>query len=274
MSEILKKWQEGKGFPDTLVIDGHIHINGWPHGATFRTVDEAVEQSIAYLDVHGIDAFCSLSGGYLWPGPDYRLGNDFLLAVWRRMPERIIPFLCVNPNDTRDNILAELERMYSAGVRGIKLINYYQHNYPGDGPNLMIVYEYAAKHKMVVINHSWKADEILNISESFPEVDFIFAHYGGGQRDEVMKARKNVYANIWGYFSMGGLERGIKNCGAEKFMFGSDGFLNPMSVGLGPVVFAPISEKEKRLILGLNLARLLDKVSALPSALKAKVSSL
>lgn len=269
MSQILEQWVNGEGFPDTLVIDGHIHINGWPHNATFLTVDEAIEQSIAYLDAHGIDAFCSLSGGYLWPGSDYRLGNDFLLAVWKRIPERMIPFLCVNPNDTRENILSELDRMHAAGVRGIKLINSYQHNYPGDGPNLMIVYEYAAKHKMVVINHSWATDEILKISESFPEVNFIFAHYGGGRQDQVMKARLNVYANIWGYFSMGCLERGIKNCGAGKFMSGSDGFLNSLSVGLGPVVFAPISDEEKRLILGLNLARLLNKVGALPKRLKS-----
>lgn len=273
MSRILEQWVNGEGFPDTLVIDGHIHINGWPHGATFRTVDEAVEQSIAYLDAHGIDAFCSLGGSSFVTG-DYQLGNDFLLALWRRIPELMIPFMGMNPNDTPENILSELERMRAAGVRGIKLINSYQHNYPGDGPNLMIVYEFAARHKMVVINHSWKADEIMKISESFPEVDFIFAHYGGVRQDEVMKVRKNVYANIWGYFSMGCLERGIKNCGAGKFMSGSDGFLNSMSVGLGPVVFAPISDKEKRLILGLNLARLLDKVGALPSALKAKVSSL
>jgi predicted TIM-barrel fold metal-dependent hydrolase len=272
MSRILEQWVDGQGFPGTLVIDGHIHINGWPHGATFRSLDEAAAQSVAYLDAHGIDAFCSLGGGGFITG-DYRLGNDFLLALWRRIPELMIPFMGMNPNDTCANILSELERMRAAGVRGIKLINAYQHNYPGDGPNLMIVYEFAARHNMLVINHGWKADEILKISEKFPEVDFIFAHYCGGQQDEVMKARKNVHANIWAYGSMGWLERGIKNCGAEKFMLGSDGFLNSLSLGLGPVVFAPISDQEKRLILGLNLAKLLDKVNALPPKLKARLSS-
>ena len=100
----------------------------------------------------------------------------------------------------------------------------------------------------------------------FPDVDFIFGHYGNGQ-DPVLKARENVYTNIWGYGNLGWLERGIRNVGAEKFMMGSDGFLNPLSVGIGPVVFAGISDKEKRLILGLTMARLLDRVGVLPKVL-------
>ena len=51
-------------------------------------------------------------------------------------------------------------------------------------------------------------------------------------------------------------------------MAGSDGFLNPLAVGFGSVIMAPISEEEMRLILGLNIARLLDKVGALPETLK------
>jgi len=60
------------------------------------------------LDAHGIDAFCSVGGGYLHAGRDYHLGNDFLLAVWRRMPDRMIPFMGINPNDTPSHIQDEL----------------------------------------------------------------------------------------------------------------------------------------------------------------------
>jgi hypothetical protein len=53
-------------------------------------------------------------------------------------------------------------------------------------------------------------------------------------------------------------------------MMGSDGFLNSLSVGSGPVVFAPIHDEDKRLVLGLNIARLVMKVGALPEAIKQK----
>lgn len=267
MSGILENWENGLGFPGVLVIDGHVHIGEWPHATTFRNVEEAVEESAAFMDANGIDAAWAQSGGYFKAGTDYRLGNDFLLEVTRRLSDRLVGFMCVNPNDGRANILAELDRMYGEGIRCIKLINNYQENYPGDGPNLMALYEYAAKNRMLVFNHGWSIAEIEHISAEFPDTDFVFGHYGGGQ-DGVLRERKNVYANIWNYAPLGFLDQAVASVGAGKLMLGSDGFLNPMSVGIGPVVFMSIDDDEKRLILGLTAARLLDKVGALPGALK------
>lgn len=264
MSTILENWTAGKGLPGVLVIDGHIHISEWPHAATFNDAGEAAEEAVRYLEANGVDAFCAVSGGYIWGLADYRLGNDFLLDVWRRIPDRLVPFLGINPNDRRENILAELERMEAAGVRCIKLINDYQAAYPGDGPNLMALYEFAARHGMLVFNHAWREHEIRKIAGMYPDTDFIFAHYGGGYQDEVMAEFPNVYTNIWNYGHRGWLERGIARLGAGKFMFGSDGFLNAISVGIGPIVFAPVTDEEKRAMLGLTLARLLEKAGAWP----------
>lgn len=271
MSNILANWKQGKGFPGTLVIDGHIHIGDWARAATFRSVEEAVTEAPAFLDAHGVDAFCAVSGGYnVGPGADYTRGNDFLLAVWEKLGDRMIPFMSVNPNDSAERIMRELDRMYGAGVRCIKLINTYQENYPGDGPNLMALYEYADAHRMLVFNHGWTEPVIDHISARFPGTDFIFGHYGAAWQAELMKERQNVHTNIWCLGPLDWLNRGIGIAGAGKFMAGSDGFLNPLSVGLGPVVFADISDDEKKMILGLNVARLLDKVGALPPAIKEK----
>jgi uncharacterized protein len=269
MSPILEQWIQGKGLPGVLVIDGHIHISEWPHAATFRDAAEAADESLRYLDANGVDAFCAVSGGYIWGRTDYHLGNDFLLDVWRRIPERLVPFLGINPNDTREHVLDELKRMLDAGVRCIKLLNYYQGNYLGDGPNLMALYEFAARHNLLVFDHAWSEVEIRRIAREFPQTDFIFGHYGGGYQDEVMREFSNVYTNIWNYGSRGWLDRGIQQVGAHKFLYGSDGFLNALSVGIGPVVFAPVSDSEKRQMLGLSMARLLDKVGALPEGLRA-----
>lgn len=269
MSELIDSWCSGVGLPDTLVIDGHIHIGEWPHATTFHSAEEAISESTAFMDANGADMCCAQSGGYMWAGTDYRLGNDFLLDVCRGLPDRMVGFMNVNPNDTLENGLAELERMYTAGIRCIKLLNAYQHAYPGDGPNLMALYAYADEHNMLVFDHSWTVDEIMKISKEFPNTNFIFGHYGHGQ-NEVLKERKNVYANIWGYGSAGWLDYGYKEVGAEKFIMGSDGFLNSMSVGIGPVVFGDISDDEKRLVLGITQARLLDKVGVLPTWIKEK----
>ena len=262
MSEILENWRRGLGLPGVLVIDGHIHINGWRHAPTFMTAEEAAEESVAFMDANGVDLACSMGGGHMLEGEDYRLGNDFLLEVCGRIPDRLIGFALLNPNDAREALVDELIRMHDHGIRGIKLINDYQH-YPGDGPNLMTVYEFAAEYGMLVLNHAWTHEVLDRIARAFPQVDFICGHYGS-HYDPLLKAHANVYANIWSYADYGWLDAGIANCGAHKFMMGSDGFLNPMSVGIGPVVHAAIPDEEKRLVLGGNLARLLDRVGALP----------
>lgn len=267
MSAILENWKAGMGLPDVLVIDGHVHIGAWRHAETFRDAEEAVSEAVEFMDANGVDAACVQSGGYIFEGTDYRLGNDFLLEVCTRLPERLIPFASVNPNDRQDGILAELERVHGEGIRGIKLINDYQERYPGDGPNLMVVYEFAHEHGMIVFNHHWDPEALVRVASRFPGTSFIFGHYGR-YCDPALSECGNVYANIWSLGELGWLDRGVEQCGARKFMMGSDGFLNPMSVGIGPVVFAPIDDDEKRLILGLNMARLLDKVGVLPERIK------
>jgi predicted TIM-barrel fold metal-dependent hydrolase len=273
VSALLESWKRGQGLPEALVIDGHIHIGAWLHAATFRDAGEAAERAVRMMDAAGVDGFCAQSGGYFFEGQDYRLGNDLLLDVWRRLSDRMIPFMGLNPNDRREDLLAELARLRGAGVQGIKLLNHYQESYPGDGPNLMAVYEFAAAHRMVVFNHAWPVDVAVRIAGLFPETDFIFGHYQN-RLDPALAARPNLYANIWEIAPMGWVERGIAAVGAGKFMMGSDGFLNPLAGGIGPVVFAPIGDAEKRAILGLTVARLLDKVGALPAALKRKYLAL
>ena len=157
MSVILENWRAGKGLPGVLVIDGHIHVHDWPHGANFDSIQEMADGAVTYMDANGVDACCVLSGGYMSSGTDYRVGNDHLLELCRLVPDRLIPFMSVNPNDSVENVVAELERVEGAGVRCIKLLNSYQQGYPGDGPVLMELYRFAADHNMLVINHSWQA---------------------------------------------------------------------------------------------------------------------
>lgn len=266
MSEIRKRWQAGEGVPAVLTIDGHTHLGEkWLSGG-FETLEDMVAGAIAVMDANGVDAACVLSGGRIDNGTDYRIGNDVLLEMVAMAPDRLIPFAHFNPNDEWPTILRELERMYEAGVRCIKLINSYQ-GYPGDGPNLMALYRFAADHQMLILNHAWTNDELATIAPEFPTVDFITGHYGGGY-DPILKQFPNVFSNIWNLGNLGYFEQGVANVGPEKFLLGSDAFMNPISVGIGVVVYADIPDEHKRMVLGLTQARLLDKVGALPEALK------
>ena len=268
MSDIASIWRRGSGFPGVLVIDGHVHLSEWQYWKTFETFEEVPEKAVDNMDANGVDAVCAVGGGYMWEGCDYTIGNDRLSGWWRALPDRIIPFFNINPNDSPDGVNRELNRMYDRGMRCIKLINSYQEQYPGDGPNLMKVYEFAAAHNMLVFNHHWSYKELDFLAERFSNIPFVGAH---GAPLPLLKKYDNVYTNIWSYGNMGWLDRNISEVGAHKFMFGSDAFMNPMSVGIGPVVYAPLTDDERRQILGLTVARLLDGVGALPDHIKSKM---
>ncbi len=117
LRHILENWRQGRGFPDVLVIDGHIHLQGWPTHEIFEGFEEIPERAAEHVDANGVDALCAVAGGYMHRGADYRTGNDRLLAWWKALPNRIIPFFHINPNDDRQAVLAELQRMYDHGMR-------------------------------------------------------------------------------------------------------------------------------------------------------------
>jgi len=261
MSTILENWRAGKGLPDVLVVDGHTHIGEWPHGTNFDTTAEAADEAVKFMDAYGVDAACVLAGGYMSNGADYRMGNDFLLDCVRRVPDRLIPFAHVNPNDSLEGIQHELKRMLDSNVHCIKLLNAYQ-DYPGDGPNLMALYEFAQHNRMLVLNHHWSEAEIRRIASTFPELIMIRAHGGASRLSHEIS---NVYDNIWSLHPFGTLESGLQQFGPSKVLFGSDAFMNDLSVGLGMVVYADIPEAAKRDVLGRNMARLLHWAGALPA---------
>lgn len=266
MNTLRESWQAGRGLPGALVIDGHLHFHAWPHGENFPSFAAAAAGAIELLNAHGVDAGCILGGGGFECGDDYRVGNDELLAFCQTNPERLIGFAHVNPNDTEAGVQAELDRVRSLGFHCFKLLNSYQQGYPGDGPNLMRLYRFAADHNFLVLNHWWPENVLDRIAREFPSVNFITGHFCNGPVLE----RPNVYCNLWGLFPLNVLQDAVHRYGAEKYLLGSDGFMNPLSVGLGLVLHLDVPDADQRRILGLNQAKLLAAVGALPPALARK----
>jgi predicted TIM-barrel fold metal-dependent hydrolase len=132
----------------------------------------------------------------------------------------------------------------------------------------MALYEFAEEQNMLVLNHYWSEGELRKISPAFPGAIFIRAHGGASALSWELP---NVYDNIWSLWPLASIEEGVNRFGPDKILLGSDAFMNDLSVGIGMVVYADIPEEHKRAILGQNMARLLDKVGALPETLRAKI---
>lgn len=261
MSSILERWCAGEGLPGVTVVDCHTHV-GATDACIPPTPDDAARVVLRQMDAHGVDAAINL-GRAAYVGGDYRRVNDETLWIHQHYP-RLIGFCHVNPWDRVINILNELERTYKAGLRGIKLIHHYQEEYPATGPMLMPVYQYAAERGMVILNHDWQKEEYLRqIAAQFPTVDLIIGHYT--QRwDSTLRDCRNVYACTWRFCFPREMEHAVRAVGAAKLLFGTDSYLNPFAFGLGPILYARVSDEDKRKILGLNMMRLLAKVGGLP----------
>ncbi|MDR0975133.1 MAG: amidohydrolase family protein [Ruminococcus sp.] len=143
-----------------------------------------------------------------------------------------------NSPDELDAVLAELSRIKSLGLYGIKLHPDYQTFYPDD-ENVFPVYEKCAELGLPIMFHAGfdpispkithaTPDRLLRVLENFPKLTAIFAHMGGEYHwDEVeeMLCGKNCYIDT-SYcgenMDSAQMERMIKKHGSARVLFGSD----------------------------------------------------
>ena len=154
----------------------------------------------------------------------------------------------------------ELERCADLGMRGVKLIPTYQ-GYPEEGPNIDAACEWVHEHKQIILNHHWGGPEQMErLVSTYSDACFFTGHTTTAYA-EVMKKYENLYVCSCPVHTPLIVERVVEAVGAERFMFGSDLTDLPIAWGFGPILFARISEAEKRLILGENLKQVLERYS-------------
>ena len=100
----------------------------------------------------------SILGSYGFSSPTYfpspddvTRGNDAMLDICAREPDRVRMFVTVNPNYTA-HALAEIERCVARGAIGVKLLA----SRRADDPLLDPIAELAAEHGLPVLHHIWQ----------------------------------------------------------------------------------------------------------------------
>ena len=109
--------------------DCHGHLGG--HAAHYHLPDCDLEGIVHEMDRLGerkirVFSFAGVHG-------DEKYGNDYVAEAVRLHPDRFVGFTLLNPHRGREGMLRELERCSRLGLRGVKLIPYYQ-GYPGGRP--------------------------------------------------------------------------------------------------------------------------------------------
>lgn len=187
------------------------------------------------------------------------------------MSDRLYCFGTVHP--AAEDVMEELERIKSLGLRGVKLHPDYQ-DFFADEERMFPIYEKCAELGLPVIFHA--GFDVLSpdcihctpqmsarVLERVPSLTVILAHLGGNELwDDVEKylVGKNVYldtAFIDGHISDEQLLRIIRSHGAEKILFASDCPWHPSSAEAEMLKRLPLTDEEMKLICCKNALRIL-----------------
>ena len=172
-----------------------------------------VDLFLRALGCLGVSKVVLLSTGLAPDNKFYRLNSMFLMMWAKRYPDQVIPFCTIDEADPR---AAELVEQYIlAGAKGLKLIGGHPAYYdePYNSENMYKVYQKVAEYDVPVLMHcslinipelQEQMDEVLS---DFPEVTFIFAHYGNtlmrGNHLDVIAALLDKHPNLYTDMSHG-----------------------------------------------------------------------
>jgi uncharacterized protein len=154
------------------VWDAHTHIGRDRDG---RQLD--VDALLRDLDEYHVD------GAVIFPfddpdqGRDFRVPNDRVWAACQRAPNRLIPFMRLNPNGPWE---AEYRRCRNRGHRGIKLHPRAQH-FPLDAPAVHELFTQATADGLPVLVHTGfgmgaVSDEVARLAKVLPDLRLILGH--------------------------------------------------------------------------------------------------
>ena len=200
----------------------------------------------------------------------------------------IIYFACIHPDF--ENYRAELSRVKSLGLKGIKIHPIYQGVNLDDKKFLQILYR-AAELDLIVITHAGldigfpgvvgcSPKMARHVVEEIGDFKFVLAHMGGWKNwDEVLTelADKNIFMDT--AFSVGKIParsdfiwkdedlnllnaeefmKLYKVFGADKILFGTDSPWDSPATAIDFIKNLPIPEFDKNKILGGNSEKLLE----------------
>ena len=251
--------------PGSSIIDCHFHI--------FRGKTDRNETYIAEAIRAGITCGCTFLSGGSSTGALADDPNRDVIEFRQRHPDFVLPFARLHPDDG-DRSVHELERLVvREGFVGLKL----SFNAKANDRAYRPILEKAAELRIPVLVHTFMGRqfrperfernpdetdvlELVAAARSIPELMIIMSHYNLGDWEFGLKAVRDtpsIYPSTSGSgLDSGSIEMGVRECGAERIIFGTD---SSLWTGLGKVYGADIGERERRLILGDNMRRILNQ---------------
>ncbi|MFI9560098.1 amidohydrolase family protein [Nonomuraea endophytica] len=234
-----------------MILDAHGHLGPWPD---FLIPDKTAEGMVELMDRIGIDAI-GISH-LLGVGPSAEEGNRLAFEAAARHPGRIGVWQVYNPH--------QRNRLTTEGVWGVK-IHPDVHQCRLDDRRYDSVWELG----LPVLAHGqtdspWSDPvQFTTVARRHPHVPLLLGHaglwpYGFARAAELIHGHPNLYLEICGSKMTGRwIAKLAALAGADRVVYGSDSCFLDLRVGFGRVALAPLSDADRALIQGVNLARVL-----------------
>ncbi|MEN6302601.1 MAG: amidohydrolase family protein, partial [Armatimonadia bacterium] len=243
---------------DEKFYDCHGHI-GWAD--PYHVVNDSPADLVAEMDKFGLDVCCVFGMQIMG---DNNFSNDETAEMLAAYPNRFIGFTFINPNYGERLMLEELERGLTLGMQGVKLLPSSYGAYPVDGPGIEVPVRWAHEHHQIILSHTWgSADRLRDLCTRYPNACFISGHSTTAFVD-LCKEVDNVYICTCPFLAWNQTEQYVDLYGADRILFGSDLTDLPVGWGMGQIMYANISEEDKRKILGGNLLRIMEQYNTYP----------
>jgi hypothetical protein len=251
-----------------LVWDMHVHLTG-----ISGTPQERIDRLLKYAGRMGIDRLIVCMGLSFSPDPAperFRQDNDDVLKAVEHSRGKAFGFVYLNPKYP-DESVAEFDRCVRDGpMVGVKLWIARECSHESLDP----ICRRAAELEVPILQHTYfrtiqnlpgesTPADLAQLARRHPDVQMIAAHTGNDWERGVraVRAAKNVFAEVCGSDPTAGMvEMLVREVGPERVMYGSDAPGRSYASQLAKVQGAEISDRDKRLILGGNIERVLGPI--------------
>jgi len=251
---LIDRARHGQSLADELVIDAHAHIGPYP---SFYIPYNTAADMVHEMDRIGIRLCWAFPFMF---GADWRMANDDVLAALKAYPDRFWGFLTLSPHFPDDSV-PELERCLAGGCVGVKL-HPDMHQYDPNTVDLDNMLSYLNRYGLICHSHNFGSEATMErLLTGYPQVTFVASHFAV-HYGELVKRYDNLYvcaATAWG---MRSLEQFVADVGAERVLMGTDFPCLDVATGIGPVLYADLADEQKRLILGLNAQKIMERINS------------
>ena len=262
-----QKFSKGQPVENVTIVDAHTHTSPFTRGWFMRenNLEKNSLELISQMDALGIDKSIICPETALF-GPSLE-GNLMVQAVMKKHPERFAGYLAFNPFYAEE-MIPEFDNFFKKGFFiGFKLVASYL-KIPLTDKVFTPVWEYADKHHMPILLHTWndKYDSpgmLADIVVKYPNVRFIIGHSGGGENgrkeaEELALATPNVFLEFCGSFTTRiPFDESASKVGWKRVIFGTDTGPHNAAWELGRFLSMPVADKILTPALGENFLKLI-----------------